>query len=347
MSETKLQGRRGDHLPLYATGMDGRLQCMVCAHNCRLKDGQRGICGVRKRVGDRLVSLVYGRLVAENIDPIEKKPLYHVLPGSLSYSIATPGCNFRCLHCQNSSISQVSKRDDVQNAGQYRTPESVVGAALSRGCRSISYTYVEPTIFFEYGYDCCLAAVDQGLKNIFVSNGYMSETVRKLLAPVLSAINIDLKSFSDEFYKKVCGARLAPVLETIRRFKELGVWVEVTTLVIPGMNDTEEELTRIASFLAGLDRHIPWHVTGFYPSYKMTDVAPTSGQLLTRARQIGLDHGLHYVYTGNRPGSGGENSCCPGCGEEVIRRSGFQVIANRLVAGCCPGCGAAVAGVWE
>jgi pyruvate formate lyase activating enzyme len=320
---------------------------MVCAHNCTLKDGQLGLCRVRKRVGERLVSLVYGRLVAENVDPIEKKPLFHVLPGSLSYSIATPGCNFRCLHCQNSSISQVSERDDVQNAGRYRSPENIVGAALSRGCQSISYTYVEPTIFFEYAYDCCLAAVDQGLKNIFVSNGYMSATVRTLLAPVLAAINIDLKSFSDEFYKKVCGARLAPVLESIRQFKELGVWVEVTTLVIPGMNDTDEELNKIAGFLAGLDRHIPWHVTGFYPAYKMAGVAPTGSQLLARARQIGLEQGLHNVYMGNRPGSGGENSYCPGCGAEVICRSGYQVSANRLLRGCCPGCGTIVAGVWE
>lgn len=347
MGDTKRQTIHKDHLPIYLKERDGRLQCMVCAHGCKLKDGQLGVCGVRKRTGGKLVSLVYGRLVAENVDPIEKKPLFHLLPGSLSYSIATPGCNFRCLHCQNSAISQVSKRDDVQNAGRSRMPEQVVAAALARGCRSISYTYVEPTIFFEYAYDCCLAAVDLGLKNIFVSNGYMSETVRKLLAPVLTAINIDLKSFSDDFYKKVCGARLAPVLETVQRFRELGVWVEVTTLVIPGMNDTDDELTRIATFLAGIDRHIPWHVTGFYPAYKMSDVAPTSGQLLFKARQIGLEQGLHYVYTGNRPGSGGENSYCPGCGGEVIRRSGFQVSANRLDGGCCPGCGTAVAGVWE
>lgn len=347
MAGIKLQGGSGGDSPLFRAARDGRLQCMVCAHGCRLKDGQLGLCGVRKRRGDILVSLVYGRLVAENIDPIEKKPLFHVLPGSLSYSVATPGCNFRCLHCQNSSISQISKRDNVQTAGQYRTPEEVVEAAKSRGCRSISYTYVEPTVFFEYGYDCCLAAVDLGLKNIFVSNGYMSETVRGLLSPVLTAINIDLKSFSDDFYKKVCGARLAPVLETVQRFKELGVWVEVTTLVIPGMNDTDEELTQIASFLAGVDRHIPWHVTGFYPAYKMSSVAPTDGQLLSRARRIGLEQGLYYVYTGNRPGSGGENSYCPACGDEVIRRYGFQVSADRLVKGCCPGCGAAVAGIWE
>ncbi|MFW2365530.1 MAG: AmmeMemoRadiSam system radical SAM enzyme [Desulforhopalus sp.] len=346
MSEIKSLGGHWGHEPFHRIGRDGRIECMVCAHSCSLKDGQVGICGVRKRKGDSLISLVYGRLVAENVDPIEKKPLFHVLPGSLSYSIATPGCNFRCLHCQNSSISQISKRDNIQQAGQFRTPELVVGEALAGKCKTISYTYVEPTVFFEYGYDCCLAAVDQGLKNIFVSNGYMSQTVVRLLAGVLAAINIDLKSFSDEFYKKVCGARLAPVLENIKRFKELGVWVEVTTLVIPGMNDSDEELGQIASFLATIDRHIPWHVTGFYPAYKMSSVAPTGGELLARARRIGIDKGLHYVYTGNRPGSGGENSFCPACGEEVIRRYGFQVGVVRLEDGCCPNCGAAVAGIW-
>ena len=346
MSEKRKTARHEELLPLYRTREDDRIECLVCAHGCRLKDGHVGLCGVRRRIDDRLVSLVYGRVVAENIDPVEKKPLFHVLPGSLSFSIATPGCNFRCLHCQNSSISQVSKNDDVQAAGTYRLPESVVERALAGGCQSISYTYVEPTVFFEYGYDCCLAAMDHGLKNIFVSNGYMTETVMRALAPVLTAINIDLKSFSDAFYKKVCGARLAPVLAAIRRLKELGVWVEVTTLIIPGMNDTETELAEMASFLAGVDKDIPWHVTGFYPAYKMLGVAPTGGQILTRARQIGIEQGLHYVYTGNRPGSGGENSYCPSCGMEILRRYGFKVGADHLIDGRCPSCSTPIAGVW-
>ncbi|MGW8193699.1 MAG: AmmeMemoRadiSam system radical SAM enzyme [Desulforhopalus sp.] len=347
MSEDKRTGRIEQLNPLYRTAEGGRLECLVCAHGCRLKDGQLGICGVRRRIDDKLVSLVYGRVVAEHIDPIEKKPLFHVLPGSLSFSIATPGCNFRCLHCQNSSISQVAKHDEVQSAGTYLPPESVAERALSGGCRSVSYTYVEPTVFFEYAYDCCLAAMDRGLKNIFVSNGYMTETIIKTLAPVLTAINIDLKSFSDDFYKKVCGARLAPVLEAIRLMKDLGVWVEVTTLIIPGRNDSEVELAKIASFLAGVDNNIPWHVTGFYPAYKMSDVPPTGEKILSRAREIGIEQGLHFVYTGNRPGSGGENSHCPSCGMEIIRRYGFQVGADRLVDGCCPGCSMPVAGVWS
>jgi pyruvate formate lyase activating enzyme len=320
---------------------------MVCAHGCTLKDGQRGLCNVRERRGDSLVNLVYGRVVAENIDPVEKKPIFHVLPGSLSYSVATAGCNFRCLHCQNASISQVSNDIDVGTSGVFRSPDALVKAAVAGGCQSISYTYVEPTIFLEYAYDCCVTAKKKGLKNIFVSNGYMSETVIQGLAPVLCAINIDLKSFSDSFYKKVCGARLAPVLSTIRRMKEFGVWVEVTTLIIPGMNDSEVELTGIASFLAEIDREIPWHVSGFYPSYKLTTVPPTGPEILTRARQIGLEQGLYYVYTGNRPGSGGENSYCPSCGGELILRHGFRVMNNRLKNGRCPDCDKSIAGVWE
>lgn len=325
---------------------DGTLQCTICAHGCTLRDGQRGLCGVRARRGDTIVSLVYGRVVAEHIDPIEKKPIFHVLPGSLSYSIATPGCNFRCLHCQNASISQVSQGMDVASSGVYRAPETVVESAIDGGCQSISYTYVEPTIFFEFAYDCCVAAVARGLKNIFVSNGYMSDSVIRRLAPVVAAINIDLKSFSDSFYKKVCGARLAPVLASIARFKELGVWVEVTTLVIPGLNDSEEELGKIASFLAEIDRAIPWHVTGFYPTFKMSNVLPTGAKILARARGIGLEQGLKNVYSGNRPGSGGENSSCPSCGQTIILRHGFQVINNRLQAGCCPDCGCFIPGIW-
>lgn len=326
---------------------DGTVQCTICAHGCTLREGQRGLCGVRARSGDSIVSLVYGRVVAEHIDPIEKKPIFHVLPGSLSYSIATPGCNFRCLHCQNASISQVSREMDVTTSGVYREPKDIVASAVEGDCRSISYTYVEPTIFFEFAYDCCVAAKEKGLKNIFVSNGYMTDNVIKMLAPLVTAINIDLKSFSDSFYKKVCGARLAPVLSSIARFKELGVWVEVTTLVIPGMNDSEGELTEIASFIAGVDPHMPWHVTGFYPTYKMSDIPPTGTKILAKARRIGFEQGLKYVYSGNRPGEIGENSICHSCGSEVILRHGFQIVANRLQAGCCPECGETIPGVWE
>lgn len=329
---------------------DGTIECQVCGHGCRLREGRRGLCGVRVRRGDRLESLVYGRVIAEHVDPIEKKPLFHVLPGSLSYSIATYGCNFRCLHCQNASISQVSRDVDLESSGILRKPEDIVRLAQDNSCRSISYTYVEPTIFYEFAYDCCLAAVDRGLKNIFVSNGYMTEVIVRELAPVLAAINIDLKAFTDDFYRKVCGARLQPVLDNIVRFREMGVWVEVTTLIIPGLNDSPAELTQIASFLVGIDPSIPWHVTGYYPTYKMSGPAappPTTETTLRMARQIGLDRGLHHVYAGNRPGSGGENTSCPHCGALLVSRLGFRVSSLRLKNGHCPDCAREIAGVWS
>lgn len=331
---------------LFSRQDDGRLLCLLCAHGCRLQEGQRGICGVRERHGERIDSLVYGRLVAEHVDPIEKKPLFHLLPGSLSYSIATAGCNFSCRHCQNAAISQVGQNFAPQTNSIRRQPQEVVTAAVRAGCRSISYTYVEPTVFFEFAYDCCLAATEAGLKNLFVSNGYMTAMVADLLAPQLAAINIDLKSFRDDFYRKICGAHLDPVLATIRRFVQLGVWVEVTTLVIPGHNDSAAELTEIAAFLAGIDRDLVWHVTGYYPAHRMSAPA-TRPETLARAREIGLEQGLRHVYTGNLPGVKGENSFCPGCHAEVILRRGFQLLANHLRDGRCPECGQQVAGVWS
>lgn len=332
---------------LYFSVGDGVFQCALCAHGCRLSEGQKGLCQVRICRNSRIESLVYGRVVAENIDPIEKKPLFHILPGSLSFSIATPGCNFRCSHCQNASISQVSPDMDVQISGSFQEPEKIIKKALAGGCKSISYTYVEPTIFFEFAFDCCQAALDNGLLNIFVSNGYMSETVVDMLVPVLTGINIDLKSFSDSFYKKVCGARLQPVLDTIQHFKASGVWVEVTTLVIPGMNDSPGELEQIATFLGEIDKNIPWHVTGFYSAHRMPHTLPTSSGMLARAYRIGKDQGLHNVYTGNRPGAGGENSYCHVCDLVVVTRHGFQIVENRIRAGCCPSCGTGIDGIWS
>lgn len=326
---------------------DGSIVCNVCAHGCVLQEGKRGLCGVRLAVEGQVVSLVYGKVVAEHVDPIEKKPIFHVLPGTTSYSIATAGCNFRCLNCQNASISQVSRSQNVQDSGAYRSPDSIVQSAIKSGCSSISYTYVEPTVFFEFAYDCCQKAHELGLKNIFVSNGYMSPMAVSELSPLLTAINIDLKSFNNSFYKKICSAKLGPVLDNIAAFKEAGVWVEVTTLVIPGLNDSKEELKEIASFLVDVDPATPWHVTGFYPAYRMSGVEPTGPEVLERAREIGLESGLLHVYTGNRPGSGGENSYCPSCGEVVIQRHGFQILNNRLTGGQCPTCKSAVAGVWH
>ncbi|NLX19427.1 MAG: AmmeMemoRadiSam system radical SAM enzyme, partial [Desulfobulbus sp.] len=271
----------------YELGADGRIICGLCHHRCKISEGKRGICGVREHRNGRLYSLVYGRLVSENIDPIEKKPLFHVLPGSRSYSIATIGCNFQCLHCQNYQISQYPHLCAGEITGAGRTPQEVVTAAKNSSCASISYTYVEPTIFYEFAYDCARLARNAGLKNVFVSNGYMTGEVVHHLAPVLDGINIDLKAFTNGFYQKVCKAQLAPVMENIRLFHSLGVLVEVTTLLIPGLNDSEQEMRDIAAFLKGISADIPWHVSGFYPTYKMQDRPATPADTIARACAIG------------------------------------------------------------
>ena len=323
--------------------------CGVCAHGCSFPASSdfSGRCRTRRRVGDKIESLVYGRLVAEHVDPIEKKPLYHVLPGSLSYSIATVGCNFRCAHCQNSGISQVDGSLSPAKIGEVRTPDVVAERALAAGCRSISYTYVEPTIFLEFALDCCRAAKSLGLANIFVSNGFMSAESAQLLTSALTAINIDLKSFSDGFYQKICGGRLQPVLDNISRFHQSGIWLEVTTLLIPGLNDSRAEIAAMADFLFGLSPNIPWHLSGFYPAYKLANLPPTSARALVEAREIALARGLCYVYTGNRPGIRGGNTLCPSCGSLVISRDGYQISANRLKDRLCPACGAVIAGIWQ
>ncbi|NDY41292.1 AmmeMemoRadiSam system radical SAM enzyme [Dissulfurirhabdus thermomarina] len=326
--------------------LDGaEVRCRLCHHHCRIRPGRRGLCGVRENREGRLVSLVYGRLVSENVDPIEKKPLFHFLPGTTSYSIATVGCNFSCAHCQNYEISQYPRvHPDI--IGRERTPEAVVEAAERSGCASLSYTYVEPTVFYEFAWDCAGLARRRGLRNVFVSNGYMEAEVARHLAGVLDGINIDVKAFTEDFYRKVCKARLAPVLDNVRRFRELGVWVEVTTLVIPGWNDSTEELRGIARFIREVDPAIPWHVTAFFPTYQMLDRPPTPADTLRRAREIGLEEGLRFVYEGNIPGGGGENTYCPGCGRVLIRRHGFRILENRLEDGRCRDCGEVVEGVW-
>jgi pyruvate formate lyase activating enzyme len=325
---------------------DEKVKCHLCAHECTIDPGRRGICAVRENRAGTLYSLVYGRIIAGNPDPIEKKPLYHFLPGSRSFSIATVGCNFRCKHCQNYDISQYPQRHDNEIAGEPMTPSEVIERARTNASASIAYTYTEPTIFAEFCYDTALLAREKGLRNVFVSNGFMTEASATAMAAVIDGDNIDLKSFSDDFYRKVCKAKLKPVLETIARMKALGVWVEVTTLIIPGLNDSDAELRDIAQFLHATGPEIPWHVTAFSPTYKMRDRPPTPLETLRRARQIGLAAGLRYVYTGNIPDDPGENTYCPGCNELLIARRGFAVRQNRISDGACPGCGARIDGVW-
>lgn len=329
----------------YQAGKDGEVNCGLCSHYCRIKEGKRGLCGVRENHGGKLYSLVYGRLVAEHVDPIEKKPLFQFLPGSRSYSISTVGCNFKCLHCQNYDISQYPHLHEGSIGGKERTPVSVVDDAIQTGCASISYTYVEPTIFYEFAHACAKLAHERQLKNVFVSNGYMTPEVTHHLSSVLDAINIDIKAFTDDFYRKVCKARLQPVLDNVRLMHELGVWVEVTTLLIPGLNDSPEELREIAKFIKDVDPGIPWHVSAFHPTYKMLDRNSTPVETLNIARKIGLEEGLHYVYEGNIPGRGGENTYCPSCGKELISRYGFSIRENRISDGCCSDCGRKIEGI--
>jgi pyruvate formate lyase activating enzyme len=323
---------------------EGHVRCTLCRFRCRISRGDRGICGVRENREGTLSTLVYGALCAENVDPIEKKPLFHVLPGSRTYSIATMGCNFRCQHCQNYSISQVPPDAVIQ--GVYRSPEEIVRKAKAAGCDSIAYTYTEPTIFFEFAYDTARLACEAGLTNIFVTNGYIAKEPLALISPFLHAANIDLKGFSEEFYREVVHASLSQVVESIIEYRRLGIWVEITTLLIPGLNDSEDELQGIASFIYNsLGADTPWHVSQFYPTYQLLDRPRTPLTTLRRAREIGRAAGLRYVYEGNVPGEGGENSWCPFCSTLLIQRHGYEIGVNRIRNGECPACGTEIAGI--
>jgi pyruvate formate lyase activating enzyme len=315
-----------------------KVRCNLCHHKCVISKGKRGICQVRENRNGVLYSVVYGKVVASNVDPIEKKPLFHFYPGSTAYSIATVGCNFHCLHCQNWEISQVKSGI----VGKEITPDSVVKNAINNGCQSIAYTYTEPTIFYEYAYDIAKIAHGKGLKNLFVTNGYISWEALREISSYLDAANIDLKSMSDGFYRKICGAKLQPVLDNIKLHHNLGMWVEVTTLIIPGYNDDLEELKSIAEFIRKIDAGIPWHVTGFYPAYKFTDIPPTPRETLRKAVEIGRKAGLEYVYQGNV--REGENTYCPYCGELLIERDGFDIAVNDIINGSCSYCGKQIAG---
>lgn len=327
--------------------LDGTdVKCRLCGHNCLIHNDQRGICAVRENRGGVLFSLVYGKVISLNIDPIEKKPIFHTLPGSTSFSIATVGCNFRCKHCQNYEISQYPRERKFGVPGRDMSPEDVVQATIENHCESISYTYTEPTIYFEFAYDCARLAHGKGLKNVFVSNGYTGTEAVSLIAPYLTANNIDLKG-SDRFYREVCGARLEPVQETIRLMKKLGVWVEVTTLIIPDFNDSKEDLTAIAEFICSVDPSIPWHVSQFHPTFKILDKPRTPIAKLREARDIGYRAGLKYVYMGNVPGEDGENTYCPGCNNLLVNRIGYKILKNSIREGRCPQCNAAVEGIWK
>ncbi len=332
---------------LYATEKDSdEVICALCAHRCHLREGRSGICGVRELRDGRLYSLVYGRVAAFNADPVEKKPLFHFQPGTRTCSIATGGCNFRCRHCQNHRLSQYPRQRQDRVATTEYSADQVVEAALADGCSSLSYTYVEPTVFYEFARDCGLRARQQGLANIFVSNGYMTPETVYDLSTWLDAANIDLKAFTDRFYRQVCGASLEPVLASIRLLWSLGVWVEVTTLFIPGLNDTEEEMAAIAGFIRGVSPDIPWHVNAFFPTYRMGNRSPTPMSTLLRAREIGRACGLTFVYPGNINVPDVQDTRCPACDSLLIHRAGHSASLLGMADGSCSSCGHRPAGVW-
>jgi pyruvate formate lyase activating enzyme len=341
-----------------------RVRCTLCPHYCKIAPGHRGACGVRVNRDGKLYTLVADRVISQDVDPIEKKPLFHFLPGSSAYSIATVGCNFRCLYCQNWQISQWPKGRQAdapeflcpalaessadRAAGWQVTPDALVADARSCECASVAYTYTEPTIFYELALETAEAARAAGLKNLFITNGFIAPDALRMVTPFLDAANIDLKGFRDSFYKRVCGASLRPVLDVIRLYKALGVWIELTTLLIPGRNDDEAELRDLAEFIrADLGEEVPWHISRFFPAYRMRDVPVTPVESLRRAEGIGREAGLKHVYIGNAPHERAEDTRCAGCGVVLIRRRGLTLVENRLKGGACFACGRPVAGIWQ
>jgi len=347
---------------LYKKLKDKKVQCQTCAHNCLVLPDNLGICGVRENKNGKLFALNYGKVIALNVDPIEKKPFFHFLPGTHSLSIATVGCNFRCLNCQNWDISQgfkeqASERSEVGDEGKLEganfidrkkeipgenlSPKQIVDIALKNKLPSISYTYTEPVIFLEYALDTMKLARKAGIKNGWVSNGFLSPESAKLILPFLDAIRIDIKSFSDDFYKEVCGGRLQPVLDTAKMMKKSGVWVEIITLAIPTLSDSEEMFRDIANFIyKELGPETPWHITQFSGviSWKLQDLPETKVETLKKAYEIGKSAGLKYVYTGNVPGMPSEDTFCPKCNTLVIDRTGYM-ISRHDKQGKCPKCG--------
>ena len=320
--------------------MDGVLNCHICNRGCVISNGKTGFCGMRQNDNGTMYSLNYASASSVAVDPIEKKPLFHFYPGSLSFSLGSVGCNFRCPYCQNWSISQA----DLNEIGTRDIPpEKAIQMAQDNNCQSISWTYNEPTMWFEYTYDSAKLAHENDLKTVYVTNGYMSQESLDIIAPYLDAANVDLKGMSDKFYKQLCQARLEPVLENIQTMHDKGIHLEITNLVIPGYNDSQEDIKALVKFVVDVDVNIPLHFTRFYPHYKMNQVPPTPVNTLEKAHKMAKESGLKYVYIGNVPGSDGENTKCPDCGALLIQRDGFSVGSNNLKKDKkCPHCGAGI-----
>jgi len=329
---------------LSRSGRDGVVKCLACAQGCVMSEGRSGICGVRRSVHNELQSLVYGLPVSVALDPIEKKPLYHFLPGSVALSIGTFGCNFTCAFCQNYEISQVCNVDDELSRLSYLGPDAVVQLAVEKGAPSIACTYNEPAVWAEYALDIAVSARKAGLRTVFVSNGFYSRELLEAALPLVDAYNIDLKSFSDDFYRKTCGGRLQPVLDAIQAIHEAGAWQEVTSLIIPGLNDSESEVRAMAHFVASVDPGMPWHVSRFFPMYHMATIPVTPMAAIEQAVRIGHEEGLQYVYPGNLAShEEADNTACPACGTTVVKRYGYAVTAPTGLK--CPLCGNRIKGV--
>jgi len=328
----------------------GKIVCQACAHSCKMEEGEYGICGIRKVQNGELTLLTYGLAAAVNIDPVEKKPMFNFLPNTKAFSFGTVGCNLSCKFCQNFDISQYPQEHEHRVFGKELPPERIVELALENECKSIAYTYNEPIVFFEYTYDTAKLAHEKGLKNIYVTSGYETHKALDLLAPYIDGMNIDIKGFTEEFYRDICGAKLKPVLECVKYAHKKGIWVEITTLLIPGKNDSDEEIRNIAKFIAEVDPTMPWHLSAFHPMYKMLDVPSTPLSTLRRAYEIGKEEGLKYIYVGNIDDEDHESTYCPKCGKRVIDRQGRigQYVTNELDEnGTCPYCDYLLEGVWH
>jgi len=321
------------------------VECTLCPTRCVLENYQRGDCRVRINVEGRLKTLVYGKPCAVHVDPMEKKPLFHFFPGSAIYSIATAGCNLHCKYCQNWAISQAPP-EDTRNVDL--DPEKTVAEAVAAGCESIAYTYSEPVVFFEYTIDTCRLAREKGLRNVLVTAGYIEEEPLRELCEVTDAANVDLKAITDDFYREVCGGRVEPVQRTLRIMRETGVWLEITNLIVPTLNDSSEMIRELIDWiLEDLGPDVPLHFSRFAPMYQLANLPPTPENTLTDARSTAISAGVHFSYVGNVPGHEGNNTYCPACGRLLVGRFGFLVTDYDIVDGKCAGCGEPIAGAWE
>ncbi|MBU0629164.1 MAG: AmmeMemoRadiSam system radical SAM enzyme [Nanoarchaeota archaeon] len=321
------------------------VNCNLCPTNCVIKPGNFGNCGARKNVDGELFSMIYGKPVSVNVDPIEKKPLYHFFPGSYSLSVGTLGCNLHCLHCQNYDISQAKADGFSVNEVM---PEEIIETALRNNCKSISYTYNEPTINYEYVLETVKLARKKGLKNVMVTNGYINIEPLRDLYPYIDAANIDLKSIDGEFYKKICSVRLNPILDAIGEIKKSGTWVELTNLIIPRHNDSKKQIEKLVLWVKrNLSDRVPLHFSAFYPTYKMLDEPRTSDKTLIMARRVALDTGLKYVYIGNSSLNGAGDTLCPKCRKLMVKRDWFKVSSNKISGNLCPYCNEKIEGVFE